>query len=238
MSVCAPLSLADVVYVHNDALGSPIMESDANGDIISKSHYKPFGETLEAMQDGVGYTGHLNDADLGLTYMQARYYDPVIGRFYSNDPIGFRDVHSFNRYAYANNNPYKYIDPDGKDASLYEKPAKTADPSDLKKEKKKQEIKFEMTNEVETHEEADKIESSSETIVGIVQAVLTPIASVLAPEVAIPVAIINALLIVNPITPAVHKGDKITVNVELTGSGMSLTDSVTSTTNTEHNHGN
>ncbi|WP_438864333.1 RHS repeat-associated core domain-containing protein [Neptunicella sp.] len=45
--------------------------------------------------------------------MQARYYDPVIGRFYSNDPIGFRDVHSFNRYAYANNNPYKYIDPTG-----------------------------------------------------------------------------------------------------------------------------
>lgn len=48
--------------------------------------------------------------------MQARYYDPVIGRFYSNDPIGFRDVHSFNRYAYANNNPYKYTDPDGRDA--------------------------------------------------------------------------------------------------------------------------
>jgi len=39
----------------------------------------------------------------------------VIGRFYSNDPIGFRDVHSFNRYAYANNNPYKYVDPNGED---------------------------------------------------------------------------------------------------------------------------
>ena len=45
--------------------------------------------------------------------MQARYYDPVIGRFYSNDPIGYRDVHSFNRYAYANNNPYRYTDPTG-----------------------------------------------------------------------------------------------------------------------------
>ena len=51
-------------------------------------------------------------------YMQARYYDPVIGRFYSNDPVGFRDVHSFNRYAYANNNPYKYVDPDGKESSF------------------------------------------------------------------------------------------------------------------------
>ena len=48
--------------------------------------------------------------------MQARYYDPVIGRFYSNDPVGYvtSNVHSFGRYTYANNNPYKYIDPDGK----------------------------------------------------------------------------------------------------------------------------
>ncbi len=50
--------------------------------------------------------------------MQARYYDPVIGRFYSNDPVGTLGhdsvTNGFNRYAYANNNPYKYVDPDGK----------------------------------------------------------------------------------------------------------------------------
>jgi len=45
--------------------------------------------------------------------MQARYYDPVIGRFYGNDPFGFSNVHNFNRYAYVNNNPYKYTDPNG-----------------------------------------------------------------------------------------------------------------------------
>jgi len=47
--------------------------------------------------------------------MQQRYYDPIIGRFYSNDPIGFISSNPmmFNRYAYANYNPYKYIDPDG-----------------------------------------------------------------------------------------------------------------------------
>lgn len=47
--------------------------------------------------------------------MQQRYYDPVIGRFYSNDPVGFSASNPmmFNRYAYANNNPYKYVDPDG-----------------------------------------------------------------------------------------------------------------------------
>lgn len=48
--------------------------------------------------------------------MQQRYYDPIIGRFMGNDPIGFRDVYSFNRYAYANNNPYRYVDPDGENA--------------------------------------------------------------------------------------------------------------------------
>jgi uncharacterized protein RhaS with RHS repeats len=48
--------------------------------------------------------------------MQARYYDPVIGRFYSNDPVGWtpeNPVMSFNRYLYVNNNPYKYTDPNG-----------------------------------------------------------------------------------------------------------------------------
>jgi uncharacterized protein RhaS with RHS repeats len=50
--------------------------------------------------------------------MQARYYDPVIGRFYSNDPVGFNpnNIHSFGRYTYGNNNPYRYTDPDGRDA--------------------------------------------------------------------------------------------------------------------------
>jgi len=48
--------------------------------------------------------------------IDARYYDPVIGRFYSNDPASFSNIHNFNRYTYANNNPYKYIDPDGRNS--------------------------------------------------------------------------------------------------------------------------
>ena len=85
----------------------------SQGDSIM--NYKPFGDSIEEPKDDVGYTGHKFDTDLGLSYMQARYYDPVIGRFYSNDPVGFKNVHNFNRYAYAANNPYKYTDPDGKD---------------------------------------------------------------------------------------------------------------------------
>ncbi len=102
-----------VRYQHTDVLGSVIAESNAQGTITQRFGYKPFGEGSPTQKTGVGYTGHLEDTDLGLTYMKARYYDPVIGRFYSNDPIGFRDTQSYNRYSYANNNPYKYVDPTG-----------------------------------------------------------------------------------------------------------------------------
>jgi len=105
-------------YAHTDQLGSTVGFSNAKGAMTEKRHYHPFGRTINGTFDDVGYTSHKFDSNLGLSYMQARYYDPVIGRFYSNDPIGFRDVHSFNRYVYANNNPYKYTDPDGKDAMI------------------------------------------------------------------------------------------------------------------------
>ncbi len=52
--------------------------------------------------------------------MNARYYDPQVGRFMAMDPVGFveSNVHSFNRYTYANNNPYKYVDPNGEYADI------------------------------------------------------------------------------------------------------------------------
>jgi len=111
-------------YVHTDFLGSPAAESNTAGTVTARLHYQPFGDTIEAAREDVGYTGHKFDKDLGLSYMQARYYDPVIGRFYSNDPVDVMGhankgllVHGFNRYSYANNNPYKYIDPDGRETN-------------------------------------------------------------------------------------------------------------------------
>ncbi|MCW0216718.1 MAG: RHS repeat-associated core domain-containing protein, partial [Prosthecobacter sp.] len=57
-------------------------------------------------------------AATGLTYMQQRYYDPLIGRFLSVDPVTPYSMSgaNFNRYWYANNNPYKFTDPDGRSA--------------------------------------------------------------------------------------------------------------------------
>lgn len=107
-------------YYHNDVLGSPVAATDQNGDLKWREEYLPYGERYLQEYSSTGnsrwYTGHVHDQETELTYMGARYYDPVIGRFMGVDPVGFDEanIHSFNRYAYANNNPYKYVDPDGR----------------------------------------------------------------------------------------------------------------------------
>ena len=58
----------------------------------------------------LGFTGHATDAASGLTYMQQRYYDPVAMRFLSVDP----EQSEFSRYSYGANNPFKFVDPDGR----------------------------------------------------------------------------------------------------------------------------
>ena len=110
-------------YYHTDHLGSPVAATNELGALIFSERYAPFGESgIETSTESktvgsIGYTGHLDDADLGLTYMEARYYDPLIGRFYANDPVGFIESNpsSFNRFAYGNNSPYQFIDPDGRE---------------------------------------------------------------------------------------------------------------------------
>ncbi|UBB24917.1 hypothetical protein LAG73_16525 [Pseudoxanthomonas japonensis] len=121
-------SVATVKYQHTDALGTPIAVTDAAKAIVQTSEYEPYGQlTNRALTDGPGYTGHVQDAATGLTYMQQRYYDPVIGRFLSVDPVTAYSSPgaNFNRYRYANNNPYKFIDPDGRKAKPIDPNART-----------------------------------------------------------------------------------------------------------------
>jgi len=82
--------------------------------------YRAYGmEVMDAPRPGPGYTGHYRDVGTGLVYMQQRYYDPAIGRFLSVDPVSTdpKTGASFNRYSYANNNPYRFIDPDGRNST-------------------------------------------------------------------------------------------------------------------------
>jgi RHS repeat-associated protein len=76
-------------YIHTDALRSPVAETDANGNVIadSRNRYEPYGKALMPAAQGPGYTGHVTDVATGLSYMLARYYDPVAGRFLSTDPM-------------------------------------------------------------------------------------------------------------------------------------------------------
>src|SRR5690606_9442739 len=115
--VAGSVQAQEVVYYHTDALGTPVAITDATGAVIQRSVYAPYGELLNRpMQDGPGYTGHVSDAATGLVYMQQRYYDPMIPRFLSVDPVTAYDdpIGAFHRYRYANNNPYKFTDPDGR----------------------------------------------------------------------------------------------------------------------------
>ena len=109
-------SASTITYVHTDQLGSPTAETDVSGNVTARFRYEPFGQSLEAnIAQGPSYTGHVADSASGLIYMQQRYYDPVLGRFLSTDPDPVGELGlNFNRYAYVGNNPYKYVDPDGR----------------------------------------------------------------------------------------------------------------------------
>ena len=104
-------------YYHTDGLGSVVAASNDAGALLWRKEYAPFGEQLDstAENEKLAYTGKQHDDVTGLTYFGARYYDPHLGRFMGVDPVGFVETNpmSFNRYAYGNDNPYKYVDPDG-----------------------------------------------------------------------------------------------------------------------------
>ncbi|GIK58905.1 MAG: hypothetical protein BroJett015_45680 [Chloroflexota bacterium] len=113
-------------YLHTDHLGSTSLATTTGGAVISgsTSRYYPFGnwrtEPTANLTDR-GFTGHLHNNlgnapdDIGLVYMQARWYLPYINRFISADTIvpNPTNPQQYNRYSYALNNALKYIDPSG-----------------------------------------------------------------------------------------------------------------------------
>jgi RHS repeat-associated protein len=112
-----------VTYVYTDPQGTPLAEADTSGNITATFEYTPYGTYAPSGTsspgpdpNGPGYTGHVNDPETDLVYMQARYYDPATGRFLSTDPVGPSgdDSFNFNRYDYASNNPILNTDPNGR----------------------------------------------------------------------------------------------------------------------------
>ncbi|RLC79879.1 MAG: hypothetical protein DRJ03_22670 [Chloroflexi bacterium] len=110
-------------YYHRDALGSITEVTDASGALVERYEYDVYGAatiydgsgiTLTASAIGNPYlfTARRYDPESGNYYYRARMYSPPLGRFLSQDPLGF-DAGDYNLYRYAFNNPTNLTDPSG-----------------------------------------------------------------------------------------------------------------------------
>ncbi len=130
-TIVASAEDAKVAYLTNDHLGSPRINTDANGAATARHDYHPFGEEIVTSQriSALGYaddsvrkqfTGYERDDETDLDYAQARYYSRYTGRFATTDPINITaerliDPQRVNLYVYVRNNPLAFIDPSGLD---------------------------------------------------------------------------------------------------------------------------
>ena len=92
---------------------------DAWGNFSTTYHNN--GEATSVTKNNITYRGYYYDSDLGMYYLQSRYYDPAIGRFISPDsllPGVSGSLHGYNLYVYCFNNPVTYIDSTGNWPSL------------------------------------------------------------------------------------------------------------------------
>jgi RHS repeat-associated protein len=99
-------------YLHADALNSIMAVTDAVGGVTRVRQYDASGN-LEASADqpGHAFTGREWNPEIDLYYYRARYYDPRVSRFLSEDPINVRD--DINLYRYVRNRPTSVVDPSG-----------------------------------------------------------------------------------------------------------------------------
>ncbi|MGW0809090.1 RHS repeat-associated core domain-containing protein [Nonomuraea sp. NPDC002799] len=116
----ATRSATGVEYLATENQGSVTLTVPTGATSPSKVRtYQPYGKprTTDATATDRGWIGQVEDKATGLDYLNARYYDPVIGRFISPDPVFRQEVpQSLNPYAYGLNNPAAFADPSGLDA--------------------------------------------------------------------------------------------------------------------------
>ena len=101
-------------YFHTDGLGSTTSLSNASGALAQTYTYDSFGKRVTSsgsLTNPFQYTSRELDSETSLYYFRARYFDPNIGRFISEDPLGW-DVGP-NYYSYVDNSPLFLIDPSG-----------------------------------------------------------------------------------------------------------------------------
>ncbi|MEO8572549.1 MAG: RHS repeat-associated core domain-containing protein [Pyrinomonadaceae bacterium] len=101
-------------YFLQDHLGSTVAMTNSSGAATEQTSYDSFGNRTASLSTRYQYTGREYDAFSGFHYYRARWYDANLGRFVSEDPIGFGggDV---NLYGYVWNSPLHFSDPMGLD---------------------------------------------------------------------------------------------------------------------------
>lgn len=104
-------------YFLQNHLGSTFGLVDSSGNLTSSASYDSFGNSTNSLPTRYQYTGREYDSFTGLQYNRARWYDPKIGRFISEDPIGFAGG-DINVYGYVGNSPLALRDPFGLFPSL------------------------------------------------------------------------------------------------------------------------
>jgi RHS repeat-associated protein len=113
---------ARACYFHADGLGSVTSPSNAAGSIANTYTYDSFGKqtaSTGSLVNSFQYTPRESDAETGLYYYRARYYDPTAARFLSEDPSQFLGGANFYRYSF--NNPVNFTDPSGLAPSLLDR---------------------------------------------------------------------------------------------------------------------
>jgi RHS repeat-associated protein len=107
-----------LTYLHGDHLGSASMTTNALGGAGNQMRYYPYGDTRSgSMSTDRRFTGQREETAIGLYDYNARYYDPVLGRFIQADTIVPEpgNPQALNRYAYVMNSPLNLVDPTGHD---------------------------------------------------------------------------------------------------------------------------
>jgi RHS repeat-associated protein len=101
-------------YYQLDQTGSVIGVWNTSNSKVDSYTYDPFGYTVASsgsFAQPLRWKGREFDAETGLYYMRARYYDPTVGRFISEDPIGI--AAGVNPYTFADGDPVNRVDPTG-----------------------------------------------------------------------------------------------------------------------------
>jgi RHS repeat-associated protein len=131
-TVVGASTTASTTYLHLDHLGGTNVTTDEDWEVTQTLDYYPYGSQRTAsgsFDEQRKFTGHEHDGENDLTYANARYYEHDLGKWLSQDPASrdtpeqfLNDPQQLNNYAYARNNPLRFLDQSGEVTIEFSRP--------------------------------------------------------------------------------------------------------------------